>query len=69
MTRGQESLMMIGEELDSSHAEKRSDKPRPRPVLVSVPELEMTEHIAVLKSINSESKGACLWLAGDGKSD
>lgn len=66
MTRGQESLMMLAAETGPGQSGARSDRPRCRPVAVVVSEPELVEHHAVLIMIDSESRGACLWLMGDG---
>lgn len=66
MTRGQESLMMVSSQSDSMQSETPSNKLRSRPLRITVPEPELTEHRAMLEEINRESQGACVWLAGDG---
>lgn len=65
MTRGQESLVM---ELDEPVAEVASFTLGSRPVLRVVRALgdELAEHERVLKEIDKESKGKCLWSATAG---
>ena len=69
MTRGQESLMMTMTDTQSRQSGSRAVHLRPPPVLAVVPGPELTEHHALLDAINRESKGACLWLMGDGAAD
>jgi DNA polymerase-3 subunit epsilon len=61
MTRGQESLVM--ETSGALSAATRSDKgnQRPRPLAAGVSGEEMAMHIELLKLIERESGGACLW--------
>ena len=65
MTRGQESLVM---ELDEPVAEVASFTLGSRPVLRVVRALgdEVVEHERVLKEIDKESKGKCLWSGAAG---
>ncbi|MGA7948780.1 MAG: DNA polymerase III subunit epsilon [Thiobacillaceae bacterium] len=69
MTRGQESLMMSMTDAESAQSAALSGRLRPRPVCAVVPAEELTQHDALLDAINHESKGACLWLAGDSAAD
>ena len=69
MTRGQESLMMSMTDAQSGQSGTRAGHVRPRPLLVVVPEPELTGHHALLEAINRESKGACLWLASGSELD
>jgi DNA polymerase-3 subunit epsilon len=68
MTRGQESLMMVAVQPDSMRCDSGSRKRRPRPLVIAVPEVDLAEHDAMLKEIDRESQGICVWLAGDGTS-
>jgi len=67
LTRGQESLMMVAVESDAEQSQARANTSRARPVKALVPEQESVAHLAILDAINTESRGACLWLAGDGE--
>ena len=69
MTRGQESLMMSMTDAESAQSAALSGRFRPRPICAVVPAEELTQHDALLDAINHESKGACLWLAGDSAAD
>jgi DNA polymerase-3 subunit epsilon len=62
MTRGQESLVM---ELEAPATEVRVFTTGSRPPLrvLRVTEEELADHERVLKEIDKESKGKCLWLA------
>jgi DNA polymerase-3 subunit epsilon len=69
MTRGQESLIM---DLDTDNAEQqaidelaRASRPRRAQHVVRASEAELAEHAAQLTAVQKESKGHCLWLAGD----
>lgn len=61
MTRGQETLVM--ETPASIEAMTKSDtgKQRPRPLSVSISKEDVSAHIDLLKQIDRESGGACLW--------
>ncbi|MGO9446757.1 MAG: DNA polymerase III subunit epsilon [Thiobacillaceae bacterium] len=67
MTRGQESLMMVPGEADAITSGARASKPRSRPVAVSASDQELRQHQDLLKAIDHESHGACLWLAAGGE--
>jgi DNA polymerase-3 subunit epsilon len=62
MTRGQESLVM---ELDEPPADLAAFVVGNRPALrvVRAAEMELAEHERVLREIDKESRGKCLWLA------
>jgi DNA polymerase III subunit epsilon len=62
MTRGQESLVM---ELDAPLTEVAAFVVGDRPALrvLRAGEVELAEHERVLKEIDKESRGRCLWLA------
>ena len=69
MTRGQESLIM---DLSNDSAEQqaidqqaRTDRPRREQHIVRASDGELAEHEALLAAIQKESKGQCLWLAGE----
>jgi DNA polymerase III subunit epsilon len=66
MTRGQESLMMVAVQSGSMQFDSGTRRHRPRPLAITVPEMDLAEHHAMLKEIDRESQGACVWLAGDG---
>jgi DNA polymerase-3 subunit epsilon len=67
MTRGQESLVM---ELDQAPAvaESTAGAPldRPRLTVLAATEEELAEHAGVLRDIESQSKGKCVWLKLEG---
>lgn len=62
MTRGQESLMM---ELDAPAPEATIFVAGSRPALrvIRAGEMELAEHERVLREIDKESRGKCLWLS------
>jgi DNA polymerase-3 subunit epsilon len=62
MTRGQESLIMDIDQ-DDTRSWETLEVPRARVVLRAT-EQELAEHQRLLASIERESKGNCLWLAG-----
>jgi len=68
MTRGQESLIM---DLDNDHSglqaidqQALAGRPRREQCIVRASDDELAEHSALLAAIQKESKGQCLWLAG-----
>ncbi|MDR2450807.1 MAG: DNA polymerase III subunit epsilon [Candidatus Accumulibacter sp.] len=71
MTRGQESLIMeierdearFRETIPTSFVQDATPARQPR-VVLRAGERELTEHDRLLASIDRESKGKCLWLAG-----
>jgi DNA polymerase III subunit epsilon len=65
LTRGQESLS-IGLDDAGFEQQSRSSRPRPRPVSFLAPAAEQTAHLELLKAIDQENRGACLWLERTG---
>ncbi len=66
LTRGQESLS-IGLEVQREDHDQSAPRARPRPVLLNAAEDELAAHAMLLEAIAKESKGACLWGAGQEK--
>ena len=69
MTRGQESLIMdlAGDSAEQQAIDQqaRADRPRREQRIVRASDDEIAEHAALLAAVQKESKGQCLWLAGD----
>jgi DNA polymerase-3 subunit epsilon len=63
LTRGQDSLS-IGLEVRSAQADQVAARSRPRPLLLQASGEELAAHASLLEAISRESKGACLWDAG-----
>lgn len=63
LTRGQESLS-IGLEARSPQAGRAAARERPKPILAPASGEELAAHASLLEAIAKESKGACLWGAG-----
>lgn len=63
LTRGQESLS-IGLEARSPQAGRAAARERPKPILALASGEELAAHASLLEAIAKESKGACLWGAG-----
>jgi DNA polymerase-3 subunit epsilon len=72
MTRGQESLLMENDPGQSGHWEAAIPLPlqdaakQPRLILKATDQ-ELAEHERLLASIQKESEGKCLWLAGEAR--
>jgi len=64
LTRGQESLSIGLEEVRGAQADQAAARARPKPVLLQASASELAEHEALLQAIAKESKGTCLWDAG-----
>ncbi len=62
MTRGQETLVMDAPGQGGPAAGTRGSRQRPRPLPAAPSEPERAAHLEVLKQIEQESGGACLWL-------
>lgn len=62
MTRGQESLVMDASATAGRSVQAKTDKPRQRPLPVKISQEDMTAHLELLKQIERESGGACLWM-------
>ncbi len=66
MTRGQESLVMELEEMPAAAASAAgAQQSRVSLKLLAASAEELAEHAAVLKDIESQSKGKCVWLKLD----
>ena len=63
LTRGQESLS-IGLEARSPQAGRAAARERPKPILALASGEERAAHARLLEALAKESKGACLWGAG-----
>lgn len=61
MTRGQETLVMETSVSIDAMEKTNTGKQRPRPLLVAVPAEDQTAHLELLKQIDRESSGTCLW--------
>lgn len=62
MTRGQETLVMETSSLTGAMAKPGNNKQRPRPVAAEITEQDRAAHLELLKQIERESGGACLWM-------
>lgn len=62
MTRGQETLVMESSGLNAAAARAGGNRQRQRPLAVQVPEQDAAAHLELLKQIDKESGGACLWM-------
>ncbi|WP_301103447.1 DNA polymerase III subunit epsilon [Propionivibrio sp.] len=69
MTRGQESLIMdlANDTTDQQTSDELAQAGRPRrsQCILRASADELAEHAALLTTIQKESKGNCLWLAGE----
>lgn len=61
MTRGQETLVMETQAIRDEAEKSNARKQRPRPLPVSTPAEDLTAHLDLLRQIDRESGGACLW--------
>jgi DNA polymerase-3 subunit epsilon len=61
MTRGQETLVMESSVAVGATAKSGSARQRPRPLVSEVSLEELGAHLELLKQIDRESGGACLW--------
>lgn len=62
MTRGQETLVMDSSGPNAEAAREDRSRQRPRPLAVQIPEQEVAAHLDLLKQIDKESGGGCLWM-------
>lgn len=61
MTRGQETLVMETSVHAAAMAKSNSGKQRPRPLAAEIPAEDLNAHLELLKQIERESGGNCLW--------
>ena len=61
MTRGQETLVMETVVSTGAEAKSSTGKQRPRPFAIVPTAEDLTAHLELLKQIERESGGACLW--------
>jgi DNA polymerase-3 subunit epsilon len=61
MTRGQETLVMETSSTIGTLARTDKNKQRPRPLAAKTPVEDLAMHLELLKQIDQESGGACLW--------
>ena len=62
MTRGQETLVMEASGAAAAMAGAGNKRQRPRPLAAAIPESELAVHLDLLKQIDKESGGGCLWM-------
>lgn len=62
MTRGQETLAMEPSASTDAKARPEGIRQRPRPLAAAIAEQDLVAHLSLLKQIDKESAGACLWL-------
>ena len=62
MTRGQETLIMDSSSAAGAAARTDRNRQRPRPLAANVNEQDLAAHLDLLKRIDKESGGACLWM-------
>jgi DNA polymerase-3 subunit epsilon len=62
MTRGQETLVMEASGAAAAMAGAGNNRQRPRPLAAVIPESELAVHLDLLKQIDKESGGGCLWM-------
>jgi len=62
MTRGQETLIMEPSGTAGALARAAMNKQRPRPLPAPLPEEDLAAHDALLRRVDKESGGTCLWL-------
>ena len=62
MTRGQETLVMETSSLAGAMTRSDRDRQRPRPVAATIAEQDLAAHLELLKQIDRESGGSCLWM-------
>lgn len=61
MTRGQETLVMESSGPAGGIVQASKNAQRPRPVLAEIQGEELAAHLDLLKQIDKESSGSCLW--------
>lgn len=62
MTRGQETLVMDSSAQNGAMASSDRNRQRQRPLVAEIPEQDLAAHLELLKQIDRESGGACLWM-------
>ena len=62
MTRGQETLIMEPSGTAGALARAAMNKQSPRPLPAPLPEEDLAAHDALLRRVDKESGGTCLWL-------
>lgn len=65
LTRGQDSLLMDLDTPTANQTLEFANAPRPVLRVLRATDEELLEHERVLKEVDKESKGKCLWLAAD----
>ena len=64
MTRGQESLAIGLEEFDAEVLQARRTRIDDLELIVlTASEEELTEHLSILRQIDDETRGQCVWLS------